>query len=412
MNKLWIRAALVLGAGVLALALAEIGVRMLGPGTAPAHETYLLDADGAPTGLPEAEARGVIEYGPPPRGRPRYVAEHTFYMCYRGGQRPSMDERGCVRVDINALGLRDRADLTWEKPAGVRRIVCLGDSFTFGWGVASDRTWVHGIEQKLGREKEIQAINCGLAGTLLIDESWWELRDRWGRFEPDVVLLTVCLNDLAPMPNTIALFRTHTLRGCATHQYWLQWECADCVATVRADQAPSWLESSRLYQLLRGGHQLRTRTHLDPSVDWGQWLLDMPTDWLALYEGLDQPKRPTYYELQGIPPEATWRGGGPQRALVEMRDWCRAREVRFGVVVWPLLQGLGADEHYPFDTLHRVVREFCTAEEIPHLDLLDVFTGHESADLWVDPADMHANEDAHALAIDPVAAFVRRLTGW
>ena len=67
-------------------------------------------------------------------------------------------------VNINALGLRDREfDLN---KAGKTRIVAVGDSFTYGWGVAAEESWPKLLEARLrqaGHDAEV--VNLGQPGT-------------------------------------------------------------------------------------------------------------------------------------------------------------------------------------------------------------------------------------------------------
>ena len=98
--------------------------------------------------LREAIEHGFIEMlGPPltPRPRGRFRPGLDFFLCYSDAaklQRPWLDANGRVAVHINAAGIRDRDDITFDKPTGQRRVVCLGDSFTFGWGVRDEDGWV------------------------------------------------------------------------------------------------------------------------------------------------------------------------------------------------------------------------------------------------------------------------------
>src|SRR5262245_15030503 len=120
-----------------------------------------------------------------------------FYLCYDGPRQPYFDERGCVEMRFNQFGIRDREDLTLDKPAGVRRVVCLGDSFTLGWGVRREHAWPVLLEAELQRQTPaLQVVNCGGCGSAYADEYELALRHRFGRFGPDLVLVTLCLNDL------------------------------------------------------------------------------------------------------------------------------------------------------------------------------------------------------------------------
>lgn len=66
-------------------------------------------------------------------------------------------------VRINNLGFRDR-ETQLEKSHAVR-VVVIGDSFVYGWGVALEDTWVKDIERRL-REggRDIEILNLGVPG--------------------------------------------------------------------------------------------------------------------------------------------------------------------------------------------------------------------------------------------------------
>jgi len=359
---------------LLALAAVEVLLRVWNPLAGRARfEAYFEDSDRRRIDYSQAKARGLVVEPGLPRQRGTWAPGTVFYLCYRGGDRPYMDARGCARVEINSLGIRDRPDLTWEKPPGERRVLCLGDSFTFGWGVDAASTWVRRVETDLRTRAglgDVRTVNCGAAGTLYVDEYWWGLRDRFGRLQPDAVVVSICLNDVALMPQTVAL-ESPTVASRPAYP----------LALLRLADA-AWAFAHRF--------------DLDPNVDWGRLLLDIP------------PGDP-WYVAKAETPDMFWPSGNPQAALRAARDWCGEHRAAFGVVVWPLFQNLGREDHYPFRTLHGVVARFCADERIPVLDLLDTFIGQRAEELWVDPSDMHGNEKAHALAAPAIAAFVAEL---
>ena len=82
------------------------------------------------------------------------------------------------------------------------------------------------------------------------------------------------------------------------------------------------------------------------------------------------------------------------------------------VVLWPFLQGLGADRYYPFQDLHDLVASDMGDAGIPLLDVTPWLRETNHEDLWVTPADMHPNPKAQALVIDAITAFVREEAGW
>ena len=67
-------------------------------------------------------------------------------------------------VKINSIGLRDR-ELNIEKD-NKYRILCFGDSWTFGWGVNIENSWpkqLEGYLHKIGYNN-VEVINCGQGG--------------------------------------------------------------------------------------------------------------------------------------------------------------------------------------------------------------------------------------------------------
>jgi lysophospholipase L1-like esterase len=101
-----------------------------------------------------------------------------------GGERPAQ---------VNSHGWRD-AETTWEKPAGVKRLVVLGDSFTFGVGVDAEQRYTEELE-RLRPGLEVLNLGMNAVGT---DQELLYLEDHGLRYAPDLV---VCAffegNDLA-----------------------------------------------------------------------------------------------------------------------------------------------------------------------------------------------------------------------
>ena len=97
-----------------------------------------------------------------------------------------------VRVRCNSRGLRG-PEHTVEKPAGIRRIVVLGDSAMWGQGVENDEVLAHLLETRLANT---ETINLGANGYSTVQELV-RLETEGLRYSPDVVLLAFTPNDLA-----------------------------------------------------------------------------------------------------------------------------------------------------------------------------------------------------------------------
>jgi len=73
---------------------------------------------------------------------------------------------GFYRVVTDAEGFREEHEVPREKEIDEFRIICLGDSVTFGWGSDNDKTYPALLEQKLDSapQQRIRVVNSGQPG--------------------------------------------------------------------------------------------------------------------------------------------------------------------------------------------------------------------------------------------------------
>jgi lysophospholipase L1-like esterase len=111
--------------------------------------------------------------------------------------RPSQDGFTQDRaMHVNAAGLRDSEELPVPKPAGELRVLVLGDSFSFGNGVADRDTYAEVLERELrARGLAARVLNAGVQGYDVHQEADW-LRERGLALEPDAVVVGLYENDL------------------------------------------------------------------------------------------------------------------------------------------------------------------------------------------------------------------------
>ena len=95
-----------------------------------------------------------------------------------GGAQPSR---------INSHGWRD-AERSFDKPAGVRRIVVLGDSFTFGVGVDAVERYTDVLEKMAGSNLEVLNLGMNAVGP---DQELLVLETDGLRYAPDFVVCVV-----------------------------------------------------------------------------------------------------------------------------------------------------------------------------------------------------------------------------
>jgi lysophospholipase L1-like esterase len=93
-------------------------------------------------------------------------------------------------IIINSHGLRD-VERPWEKPPGVKRVLVLGDSFTFGMKVEASSNYPKALEALLNEASgkwRYDIINAGVVAYSLCQERKWLEIKGW-RYEPDLVVV-------------------------------------------------------------------------------------------------------------------------------------------------------------------------------------------------------------------------------
>jgi lysophospholipase L1-like esterase len=97
---------------------------------------------------------------------------------------------------INSQGLRADRDYPKEKPAGVKRIVTLGDSFTIGYEVDVEDCFSSVLERTLReRGHAVEVLNAGVSGYSNAEACLYLERELI-QYDPDVVVLSFYTNDI------------------------------------------------------------------------------------------------------------------------------------------------------------------------------------------------------------------------
>jgi hypothetical protein len=253
---------------------------------------------------------------------------------------------------MNSRGYRDR-ERAIPKPAGVHRVLSLGDSFAWGFGVEYDDAYPQRVERGLVRHREEpwEVVNLALRGMNTAQEAA-QLAGEGFAYEPDVVVLGYVLNDSEDS-------------NAAETRRALDW-----VETAR--RPPTFWERSALVRLV--SHRLYATAQNRRRV----------ADFLSMYDE-----------------QATgWVAG--QEALRAMGARCREHGVPFVVVIFPLLAN-PLDEGYPFRTVHEKVARSAEQAGARVVDLLPAYRGLRWELLVVNGAeDEHPNEIAHRIAAGAV----------
>lgn len=284
---------------------------------------------------------------------PGAFAEQVFFACRGADCRP--DKRVAFR--INSLGLRDR-ELGPKRP-GVVRVLCLGDSFTVGYGVKPEEAWPKQLERLLNERaapKRFEVVNAAVEAYSTFDE-WHLLRGRGLALEPDLVVVGFYLND--PLASIVRQ------KGTLAEQFgWMGWDAGaiETISNVRADAA--YPGSLFIARWLRAARDARRRARL--TVEWYRTLWSERNR-----RGLEQL----------------------EEALQGMGRLSRERKLPFLVTVFPRLDWL--DGRYPFEDIHERVAALCARNGLPSMDLLPSLKGPALEPLWHHPSDHHPSAELH-----------------
>jgi lysophospholipase L1-like esterase len=253
-----------------------------------------------------------------------------------------------VMVETNSQGLRDR-EYSFEKPAGVLRIVMLGDSFTEGWGVAEQDTFSNRVEH-LYAEHGIKAevINTGVGNWNTIQEVEFFLTDAY-RYHPDIIVLNFVFNDAEPLP--------HERPPSFLMRY-----CYSCVFLIGRYDA--------LRRMVFGGG------------DWADYYL-------------------------GLFGDGTARGWIDAKAGIKrLADYCKENDIKLLIASHPELHDV---QHYRLQRITDYVGAAAAEYGVAFVDLLPYVRDQQSSALWVTPPDPHPNALANKFLAQGIYEALEKL---
>lgn len=287
-----------------------------------------------------------------------FVPLSTNRTYYYTDPRDYFGPSAAVDHNFNSAGWRDE-EHSIAKPAGEYRILGLGDSYLMGQGVHAEDAFFSQLETLLnqaGLPSEIETINTGISGNNTVHQAQM-LLSRGLAYDPDLVIVNFVPNDVEQNLESdeplIEFYRNYT----------------------RITQQPDWLSN---YSYLWSWARQRILQHIVAR----RYINES----LASFDRTSE------------------KWNVCRNALLKIVETCRQHNVPVMVAVFPFFHELNGD--YPFQPVHDRVDNFCHENQVPVLDLREVYRDYSGPELWVHPTDQHPNEIAHRLAAEAMAAFI------
>ena len=243
----------------------------------------------------------------------------------------------------NSDGLRDKE---YPVQKGDKyRILFLGDSLTFGWGVKEEETFATLIEENLNKDAPTEVLNFGI-GNYNTEQEVNLFIDKGLKYKPDQVVLFYFINDAEPTPEKSSLWFLGYSQFISF--YW-----------------------SRINSLLN---------NFIPSKSFQE-----------------------YYESLYLDDQQGWINS--RKAIIQLRDICEKRGIKFQVVLLPELHDVNNEI---FNNVYDNLSLFLEENGIDYLNLAKLFENYPNQiELWVSYDDAHPNNIAHKKIAEASEKFIK-----
>ncbi|MBP9889652.1 MAG: hypothetical protein KBF93_25375 [Leptospiraceae bacterium] len=355
----------------------------------------------------------------------------------------------------NSLGIRN-PEITEKKG---KRILVLGDSFVFGWGVNEEYTFVRLAEKKLqAKDPNITLVNTGIPNTGPENylPMYRALRDK---LKPDLVVTVLYPNDVTDSGPTVfleaiknALSKKKTIRFAffimpKASDYFLKYFLARMNQGINSDAESTTLQkqndSPPPPPKILTAEQVKTKKEEYRKLIYvladsmgvkkdrvSQWLIEIGDENLTLAaEGKISPKilltgllSPDFYEENlDLKKKQIDRYGRMLELIDTIRKETSERKEQFGLVYIPselqydakkteLHKRLGVITQARWlkevSALEQSLKEYADKNQISYLNLTSIFREESRKKELNFPFDLHLNNNGNAVVVEPFVKFI------
>ncbi len=273
-------------------------------------------------------------------------------------------------VRINENGLRDRGH-SYERQNDIERILVLGDSFAWGYGVEESERFSQLLEETLG----IEVINAGVSGYSTDQELLW-YRNEGIKYETDLVILVIAGNDVGDNDRQLV----------STIYYKPKFVLEDGQLVPKGYPVPKTSSKGKLI------YSLSQRSAL------AYFLVQRYFDLLSLYGRLKVNSDHANSPESGINAERE-----PFKLTIalidEMRNIAESRKAKFMIVATDSWWNHPSGETY---------KDFVTTLQSEGFLVLDVTSmpGFDPEEMLISNDDVHWNQSGHEFVAEKIEALI------
>lgn len=253
---------------------------------------------------------------------------------------------GCVFYSINNLGFRNTFPVEIQKPSGAKRIVAIGDSFTFGFGVLEDDTFLSKLGNYfLAKNEKVEVIN---AAEPAADLSVYKkiLNEKVTPLSPDILLVGININDVTIFPTNLIIEKVSGKLDFKIRQY------------------------SRLLDFIF--------YIIEKNVSAKENLKNI----LASYT----PEKKEEF----------------RSFINDLKKYSEEKKTKVFIMIHPIYYDFN---HYAFESIHNDLDSIVKESNLPYYDFLETFRDKSAEDFWITKNDQHPNEKAHQIYFEGLLKF-------
>ncbi|NIM17578.1 MAG: hypothetical protein GTO45_36655 [Candidatus Aminicenantes bacterium] len=256
-------------------------------------------------------------------------------------------------IHTNSQGMRDSEPLPLSDPSTCN-IIAVGDSFTFGFGVAGEDTYPNVLEKLLVNDADygnrtIQVLNLGVGGYSTRDETL-VIKYKGLKWKPTLIIIGYALNDPEIEP-----FQP-------LHQYY---------------QKPSWwqyLNTLRLIALVK--------------IKW---------DITRIGKG-------DYLRYLHAKNHRSWES--VLQSFNEIKSLAQKQNIPVLLLIFPLTRPVPWSQ-YRYRDLHFQIKEAGENSGFYVIDLLDIYSQYPPVHMMISPGDAHPSPFAHKITAMAVHKVIK-----